>query len=308
MHLTPEQANNKKLIRYLAEQAIPEAIHSIYPLPAGITSHNFEINHHIIFKLPGLTTPVSSWIQQSQCAPILQKYLSCRIPQPALSPVFLNSTAHDFLLSSSHEKIEGKTISHSSDFFKKDISFKTHFFEQLSNFTHQIHSIPSEALPVRIPTAEEFLKNLFLRSVGGITPFQEKNLHKIIHSSVFGFNEKLSSSTLCHCDLRPANICLDKRDNIVGILDFDSLNRGEPFFEFRPMLYGSENHEADTKLFYHIYCHKTGYKTHPNNLKKMRRLFWSLCIFSAICKVDKAQGIKEKICFFKGMKNIFKSL
>ena len=308
MYLTNEQANDKKLIRYLAEQAVPEPISSLVPLEGGITSHNFEINQHLIFKLPGRTTPIEHWIQQTICAPVLQKHLSCQIPQPRLNPVFLNSTSEGGLLSSSYEKIEGKTIIHAKDFFKKDKAFKVHFFEQLSDLAQQIHSISPSSLPIQPPTAEEFLKKLFLKSVGRITPFQEKNLHKIIHSSVFGFNEKLPSSTLCHCDLRSANICLDKKNNIIGILDFDSLNRGEPFFEFRPMLYGTKKHEADTKLFHQIYCQRTGYPINMSNFKKMRRLFWSLCIFSSLCKVGNSKKIQEKICFFKGMKKLIESL
>ena len=35
MYLTQEQANDKDLIRYLAEQAISENIQTIYPLKSG---------------------------------------------------------------------------------------------------------------------------------------------------------------------------------------------------------------------------------------------------------------------------------
>ena len=81
MYLTQEQANNKDLIRYLAEQAIPENIQSIVRLKGGNTSSTYEINDHLIFKIPEFRTPLEKWNEQSQCAPIIQKYLPVQIPQ-----------------------------------------------------------------------------------------------------------------------------------------------------------------------------------------------------------------------------------
>ncbi len=305
MYLTNEQAKDKGLIRYLAEQAVPESISTIQPLPEGITSHNFEINQHIIFKLPGFSTPTERWIQQSRCAPVLQRHLPCQIPQPEIKPVFLNSKSQDFLLSSVYEKIDGETIPYSWHFFKKSQKFKIQYFEQLADIIHQLHSILPKDLPVKIPTAEEFLKKRFSRSVSKMTPKQEEILHKIIHSSWVGFHKNLSLSTLCHCDLRSANVCLDKKGHITGILDFDSLNTGEPVFEFRPFLYGSKKNEADIKLFYQIYCQKTGENPHLKDFKQMRRLFWALCAFALLCKAKNTPGIKSKFRFLKGVKNVF---
>ena len=157
MYLTQEQANDKDLIRYLAEQAISENIQTIYPLKSGVSSNSYEINHHLIFKLPNFRTPLEKWNEQSQCAPVLQKYLDLQIPQPQLKTVFLSSSDQFSLLASVHEKIPGHVISCSRDFFEKDASFKQRYFEQLATFVHQLHSIDSHILPIEMTKAEIFL-------------------------------------------------------------------------------------------------------------------------------------------------------
>lgn len=299
MYLTRVQAQDEKLICYLAEQAISEPISTIRPLSEGLTSHNFEINKHIIFKVPGQTTPIKQWLKQSQFAPILQKHLSCQVPQPKITTVFLNSTSNEALLSSHYEKISGRTIRYSKTFNKQDKKTKIYIFEQLADIVQQLHSISPNSLPVQLPTTETFLMNMFSQIVGKLSSKQEKIIHQLVHFPWIGFRKDLKFDSLCHCDLRCANICLDDRKKITGILDFDSLSLGQPFFEFRPFLYGSHNHEADTKLFYHIYSQRTGYQTDPENLKKMRRLFWGLCALGVLYKLHNSKNKKNTRAFLK---------
>lgn len=291
-YLTKKQANDKNLIRYLAEQVLPEKIQTISRLEGGVTSNSYEINHHLIFKLPGPRTPLERWEEQSQCAPVLQRHFFVQIPQPTLKNVFLSSSNPIPLLASTYEKITGYTIAHSKDFFKRDSFFKQKYFEQLAEFTHQLHTINPKGLPIQVPTIEEFLEKRFSQKIGGMTEKQKKLFESIIHSSRFKDNSDPQKIVLCHCDLRPANICLDKKNNIVGVLDFDSLNRGKSFMEFRPNLYGFYNNEADTKQFCHTYYQQTGSKDPIESFKNMRRMLTSLC---ALCVLFKCQNTLTRI-------------
>ncbi len=308
MYLNQKQSQDKKLIRYLAEQVIFEPISHIRHLSNGLTSHNYEINKHIIFKVPGQTTPSEQWYNQSLCASILQKHLSCQIPQPCIKSIFLNSVSNTTLLALFYEKIAGHTIKYSKTFNRQDIATKIRIFEQLSDIAHQLHSISPETLPVELPTTKTCLLNLFSQILNGLTPKQEKFFHQLVHSPWVGFKKDLKFNSLCHCDLRSANICLDDNKKITGILDFDTLSLGQPFFEFRPFLYGSHDHEADTKLFYQIYSQRTGYQTEPENLKKMRRLFWGLCTLGVLFKANNPKSIKKPFLLLKNIPHVLERL
>ena len=299
MYLTQEQANNKDLIRYLAEQAIPENIQSIVRLKGGNTSSTYEINDHLIFKIPEFRTPLEKWNEQSQCAPIIQKYLPVQIPQPKLKKVFLSTSATIPLLTSSYEKIDGYTISHSKEFFQKEATFKQKYFEQLAAITHQLHTIDPKVLPVPISTVSVFLQNMFSRKIGGITPMQQRLFSRMVRSSCLAADLNSEKTVLCHCDLRPANVCLDKKNNIVGILDFDSLNRGKSFMEFRPHLYGAYGKEADTKQFFHTYYQQNNYPEPLEQFKDMRRTLIPYYIMGILFKYQNSLTRKLKKIVFR---------
>ena len=297
MYLTETQKKDYYLIRYLAEQVFSEPIIAISPLSNGWISDSYEINGHLIFKLPTKRTPIDNWIRVSQCAPAIQKHLSYKIPLPKLKPVFLNSTSQDFLLSSSYKKIYGNVIS-SEDFSKEDLSFKKRFFEQLSDALIELHSVDPTCLPQKLQTAEEFFQKFFGMQIAQASPTQQKWAQKIFSSCLSGLKNK-PHDVLCHSDLRASNICLNCRSEFVGILDFDSLNQGNSFVEFHPRLYW---HEKDTELFRQIYEKRSKKTIAEDNIKEMRKIYRGLYGLRAVVNgLQKTEKITHSLThLFKG--------
>lgn len=292
MYLTSKQANDKSIVKFLAEQALDEQVHTISKLDGGVSSNTYEINNHLIFKLPSVRTPLEKWDEQSQCAPVLQKHFSVQIPHPKINNVFLSSSSQIPILALSYEKVLGQPILDDKEFFKKDKSFKRCYFEQLGQFAHQLHLVNPKELPVSIPTAQDFLQNMFSRKIGGISEKQRKIFLKIIYSPRFALNLNTEKTVLCHCDLRPANVCLDKKGKIVGILDFDSLNMGKTYMEFRPKLYGPYNKEADTKQFFQTYYQQIGLPVPEREFKNTRRMLHALYVFCMLSKIHNTTKAK----------------
>jgi hypothetical protein len=152
MHLTPDQADDKDLIRYFAGQAFHFPITSVEQLN-GEMAYNYEVNHRYIFKLPSDKTNPDDWLRQSQYMRVLQDKLSFQIPIPHIATV--QDGQKKSFISSWYEKIDGSCIADTFEFSQKDIKFRTNFFEQLSDAVHQIHCVRANELPFELPTKQE---------------------------------------------------------------------------------------------------------------------------------------------------------
>ena len=299
MYLTESQKKDYHLIKYLAEQVFSEPIISISPLSYGYISDNYKVNGHLIFKIPTQRTPLDNWNRVSHCAPAIQKQLSYQIPLPKLKPVFLNSTSQDFLLSSSYEKIEGNVVS-SEDFSKQDLSFKKHFFEQLSHALIELQQIDPNSLPVKLISLKEFAQNFFSKQIELASPAQRTWAEQIFSSCLKGL-EKRPQNILCHTDLRASNICIDDHSRLVGILDFDSLNRGDRFIEFRPKLYWQKK---DIELFRKIYEQCSNHTIEKEEIQEMQKIYRTLYALRAVVYgLQKAEKIIQPIKHFFSKKS-----
>ena len=216
MFLTEEQAKNKDLICYLLKQIITAPIEKIKPLRTGKTSHTYEVNNDLIVKFPSYKTILSDWQMQSENALVLQRMLSFQIPQVNLKQVFLNSTSKQSLTVLSYPKIQGHIVPR-EDFVNKPAQFKQRFFEQLSDATMQIHDVLPNSLPVPPLTTEELARRMF--PVRPDNSVFNKIFRSMLYMPVVGFKE-VSKRILCHSDLHSNNICLDEKDNLVGIFSW----------------------------------------------------------------------------------------
>lgn len=279
MFLTEAQKKDYQLIRYLAEQVVSEPIYSISPLNGGWISTGYEINGHTIFKIPGPRAPIDNWKKASLCAPIMQQYLSYQIPQPKLKTIFLNSTSKEGILSSSYEEIPGHIID-SNEFTKEDPKFKHRFFEQLSVATQELHTIPSEKLPCQLIKSEDFFEQFLKMQITYTSKAHQKWAQNIFSYFLKNLKRK-PHPVICHSDLRANNICLDDRDRLVGILDFDSLQQGRPAIEFHPRLYWNKK---DIHLFQEIFQRQTNQQIPKEDTSEIKKIYMGLYALRFIVK------------------------
>lgn len=297
MYLTDYQAKDKDFISYLAGQVISAPITSVERLP-GSMAYNYEINHRHIFKLPNEYTSTDDWLHQSQYAPILQKHFSFQIPQPQIKAV--HTTSKQAFLSSYYPKIEGICLMDDA-FAVKDKPFKEKFFEQLSDAAFQIHSVPLQELPFKLPTRIDYLEQCFFKNFKGDSYYPKKLFRKLMHNSFLGFGKSgLKTSLLAHTDLHSGNVLLNDEGKLIGILDFDMMVRGDRFLEFRPQLYEDW---FDMFLFRKAYQKRTGIKIDPNDLYQLEMSQKTLSWFFALYNLYRFLPIPERN---KKMKHDFK--
>ena len=298
MYLSDFEAKNFELVRFLATQAISFPVTNINRLP-GTMAYNYEINYKYIFKLPNEYTLTDDWLHQSQCAPILQKHLSFQIPSPQLKTLFLPEKRT--ILSSFYPKIEGICLSDDLAFAAKNKPFKIHFFEQLSDAAAQIHAIPLEELPFQPPTKIDYLEKCFFKGCEGDNYLSKKLLRKLLHNSFLGLGKSgLKTSLLAHTDLHSGNVLLNDKNELVAVLDFDAMVRGDRFLEFHADLYADP---LDTRLFQRIYQERTGIKVDMNDVYQQEIMRSSLGWFCSLYRLYKSLPLPERN---KKMKHDFK--
>ncbi|MBR6232095.1 MAG: phosphotransferase [Alphaproteobacteria bacterium] len=255
MYLSDSEAQDFELVRHLVNQAISSPVTDIKRLP-GTMAYNYEIDHKHVFKLPCERTNQEDWLRQAQLAPVLQQYFTFQIPQPNLKTLHLFDGKT--ILSSFYPKIEGICFSDDCQFAAQDRSFKTRFFEQVSDAAAQIHAVPLTELPFQLPTKIDYLEKCFFKESKGDNYLAKKLFRKLLHNSFLGLGKSGSrTSLLAHTDLHSGNILLDDKNKLVAVLDFDMLVRGDRFLEFRPGLYPDI---LDNRLFQKIYQERTGIK------------------------------------------------
>lgn len=298
MHLSDFEAKDYNLICHLAKQVVPEVIIDMKRLP-GTMAYNYEINHKHILKLPNEYTNQEDWLRQAQLAPILQQYLTFQIPQPQLKTLHLSDGKT--VLSSSYPKIEGICLSNDYQFAAQKKPFKIRFFEQLSDAAAQIHAIPLEELPFQLPTKIDYLEKCFFKRCKGDNYLPKKLFRKLLHNSFFGLGKSgLKTSLLAHTDLHAGNVLLNDKNELVAVLDFDTLVRGDRFLEFHPDLYADS---LDTYLFQKIYQERTGIKVDKNDVDQQEIMRTSLGWFYQLYQLYQFLPIPDRN---KKMKQDFK--
>ena len=308
MYLTDQQSKDKKLICELAGQALGSSVTHLEQL-GGTISYNYEVNHHYIFKLPSESTFPNNWVLQEKYMPVLQTYLTYQIPQPRTKIVWAGTNA---LTAMSYPKIEGNCVGDTFIFSQKDHPFKVRFFEQLSDAVSQLHQVTVSRLPLEIPTKEECFKELFfsgtIRKEG--SHFKEKVIQRLFHDPFFGLGQSADKvDTLAHSDLHSGNVLLNDKNELVGLLDFDTLGRGDRFWEFRPQLY---EESGDTHLFKEIYSNRTGHRINFNDIYGLYQLFYfgkllanALYVYDTFSPTQNIQKLKRH---FKNKDKLMKAI
>ena len=317
MYLSDKQSNDKNLICELAGQALATPVTQLDQL-GGSISYNYEVNHRYILKLPSERTFPNSWVLQERYMPILQKYLTYQIPQPQTKVVWTKDKTQSFM-AMSYPKIDGNCVGDTFEFAQKDRPFKVRFLEQLSDAANQLHSIPLSKIPLKIPTKEEEFQECFFSDTisKGSSYLKRKIIHALFHDPFFGLDKSADKTdVLAHSDLHSGNVLFNDKNELVALLDFDTLGCGDRFWEFRPKLYADSQ---DTSLFREIYSFRTGHRINFNDIYAMHQLFYfGQLLASAFATYDAlspAQNIKrlkshlkEKNKMMRSIQRAFKSL
>ena len=93
---------------------------------------------------------------------------------------------------------------------------------------------------------------------------------------------------------------MNDKNELVAVLDFDTLVRGDRFLEFRPRLYADS---LDTRLFQRIYQERTGIKVDMNDVYQQEIVCTSLSWFYHLYLLYKCLPIPDRD---KKMKQDFK--
>ena len=309
MYLTEKQSEDKALICELAGQALARPVMHLEKLD-GLISYNYEINHKYIFKLPSKYTFPNTWVLQERYMPILQTHLTYQIPQPQTSIVWTGEK--QALTAMSYPKIEGRCVGDTFAFAQKERPFKIRFFEQLSEAVNQLHQVPISHLPLEIPTKEEgFEESFFSDTIQKEASYlKRKIIHALFHDPFFGLGQSADrTNVLAHSDLHSNNVLLNDKGELVGLLDFDTLGRGDRFWEFRPRLYADSQ---DTQLFKEIYSFNTGHKICSKDFYAIHQLYYFASLLGSAFEVydtfSPTQNIKRLKQRFKNKNEIIKSI
>lgn len=288
MHLSEYEAKDFDLIRQLASQALSVPVIDMQRLD-GTMAYNYEINHKYILKLPHSYTKQQDWLYQAQLAPVLQRHFKFQIPMPQLKTLHLSNKRT--LLASCYTKIVGKGLD-DLEFAAKDRKFKTHFFEQLSDAAAQIHSVPLSELPFQLPTKIDYLEKCFFKNEKGDNYYPKKLFRKLMHNSFLGLGESgLRTSLLVHTDLHSGNVLLNDKNELVALLDFDDMVRGDRFMEFRPKLYPDY---LDNRLFQKIYQERTGIKVNMDDVYQQEIAQNSLSWFYSLYQLYRLLPVSDR--------------
>ncbi|MBQ7413781.1 MAG: aminoglycoside phosphotransferase family protein [Alphaproteobacteria bacterium] len=258
--LTLQQSFDKSLICRLAEQVVSEPVTSIKRLKGG-AAYNYEVNRHIIFKLPRLQNTSREWQLSAKCAPVIQRYLPVKIPQMILSQVSVPQEREP-LFCCFYEKIAGHPISR-NHFSQLSTAQKINFFEQLSAVACLLHMIPIYLLPIRVPSHAE--RRCPFNA--GLLQSTKKMVSQRILKSLDSPDISDEKEVLCHTDLHSENLCID-RGNITGILDFELMSRGSSALEFQPTFYQS----SDLALWIDIYQSQSGCRLNKEKIMFTKRI------------------------------------
>lgn len=247
MVLTQKESQDTGLISYLASQVISEKIVSLTK-KVSFSAFVYDVNKHLIVKFPKNEALVSDWRRTAVITPILRTKLPVPIPCPLVSTA--QTPDHRTIPVALYEKIQGEVLQ-PYHFKYKSEAFKIRVFEQLSDVVATLHRIEATTLPVSIPDTLDYgIDRIFYEL--GIKHAPKDLCKRMVHRLYYGKGNP-GAPSLCHADLHTRNLCLSG-SKLVGVLDFDSLSRGDAALEFRPYLYARN----DLARLRHIYQRRHG--------------------------------------------------
>ncbi len=214
----------------------------------GLFSQVFEVydperpNLPLVIKKPLPNIDKEKWLLEEEKAITISTKIAKTLALKVVVPIGqIERDGDDVFIVSS--KIAGRSFCE-EDFLQFTAEQQGTIVEGMAMFLHRMHhlQIPPEATKTDLTeTAKDFVK---FKEI--VYPYISSFAKEIIEC-VFGSFEQspisVSTPVLCHYDISFGNVLYDTTTNILGILDFGSVNPASAYSDFRKM--ASMDHWGD---------------------------------------------------------------
>ena len=198
------------------------------------------INGEIIFRFPKTLREADKLVTESAVLWSLQGRTTLPIPKPIYWSRVAEPIGHVFM---GYHMLPGEPLWPEALYTITDEKLLQHLANQLATFLRELHSIPAEALEVKLPAfrgCEEW-QELYERFRSKLFPFMRIDARAW---TTRHFEDFLSDARNCdyapaliHGDFGPSNILYDAdTQSISGIIDFSSVGWGDPATDFAAIL------------------------------------------------------------------------
>lgn len=243
-----------------------QVIHDLYPDFTIETLHLNQngqfndilvINDEVIFRFPKTPREADKLVTESALLWSLQGRTTLPIPNPIYHSKVTAPIGHVFM---GYHMLPGEPLWPQTLHAIKDEKLLQHLADQLATFLRQLHSIPAEALEVKLPDfrgCDEW-RELYERFRTKLFPFMRIDARTW---TTRHFENFLSDAHNCdyvpaliHSDFGPSNILYDAgTKSISGIIDFSSAGWGDPATDFAAILCSVSYGEPFLERFSTIY-------------------------------------------------------
>lgn len=219
MEFRPPTDEHRELINRLFPDL---GVHAFAPIGDGWTFHTYEVNGEWIVQLPRDHNARDRLRELIERLPSLARELSTSIPAPA----FVSSDPPAI----AYRKLEGVPADRAPDGL---------WPERLGRALYDLHSVPPEFVGLRAKTAEQVRaerRTLCARLAEVVRPRLAPDDRGRADALIRAFmdDDRLWRFAPCliHADLAPEHVLVSPAGDLVGILDWEEVEVGDPCMDF----------------------------------------------------------------------------
>ena len=209
--------------RELVRRLFPDiGVHTFVAIGGGWTFHTYELNGEWIVQLPRNERAEERLREQIERLPSLARELSTSIPVPAL----VSSDPAAIV----YRKLEGVPADRAPDGL---------WPERLGRALYDLHSVPPEFIGLRAKTAEQVRaeRRTSCAELADVVkprlrPADRDRADALIRALVDDDRLWRFAPCVIHADLAPEHVLVSPAGDLVGILDWEEVEVGDPCADF----------------------------------------------------------------------------